>query len=540
MAASPAQPALWQRLLPPWGTPARSQAGSRSSRGGAPAVALTAATCAAAPLLPGIPEDRPSRRKRLFCFGLLASLVVGVGVASVVLGSQHNSSAAVASSDSAAAAGAAAAGDQGGGTSSGGTSSGSSTEQSGGGGGEGEEAGGEGSGGQGGEQEGSTESEGGIDEGGDDGGGGGQEAAAPAASEQGLAEGGGVPAPTTEWAGASPWDGSGSDAWDSGEEEEEGKGEAPATEKGEGEAGAAPSEEGSTAGGKAGYTLRFLAVGDWGRQGGSNQSEVAELMGRVAAADPPAQFVISTGDNFYEHGLQCLGTRSSVSNHDYCDSAPNCSRGMPRCKYSPLHQMNLALASRESSRRWHLKRTYTESFADGKVQLFFVDTSPFILRYYDKSNSWSRCTGGLWTQSWEEQLLLLEQELAASMADWKLAVGHHPTYSNGHHGNNSEVIAHLQPLFTKYGVQAYLCGHDHNLEHLAVQGYNVIVSGGGSESGREKVGSAFSHYYYPYSGFVSLLVDPEEMVVKFYTLEDDDLPAHTTLITRAGDSMRRP
>ena len=260
MAASPAQPALWQRLLPPWGTPARSQAGSRSSRGGAPAVALTAATCAAAPLLPGIPEDRPSRRKRLFCFGLLASLVVGVGVASVVLGSQHNSSAAVASSDSAAAAGAAAAGDQGGGTSSGGTSSGSSTEQSGGGGGEGEEAGGEGSGGQGGEQEGSTESEGGIDEGGDDGGGGGQEAAAPAASEQGLAEGGGVPAPTTEWAGASPWDGSGSDAWDSGEEEEEGKGEAPATEKGEGEAGAAPSEEGSTAGGKAGYTLRFLAV----------------------------------------------------------------------------------------------------------------------------------------------------------------------------------------------------------------------------------------------------------------------------------------
>ena len=42
------------------------------------------------------------------------------------------------------------------------------------------------------------------------------------------------------------------------------------------------------------------------------------------------------------------------------------------------------------------------------------------------------------------------------------------------------------------------------------------------------------------AGFVSLLVDPEEMVVKFYTLEDDDLPAHTTLITRAGDSMRRP
>jgi len=37
-----------------------------------------------------------------------------------------------------------------------------------------------------------------------------------------------------------------------------------------------------------------VQVGDWGRQGGSNQSEVAELMGKVADAQP-VQFVVTTG-----------------------------------------------------------------------------------------------------------------------------------------------------------------------------------------------------------------------------------------------------
>jgi hypothetical protein len=35
-------------------------------------------------------------------------------------------------------------------------------------------------------------------------------------------------------------------------------------------------------------------VGDWGREGKHNQSEVAELMGGVAA-DQPSQFIVSTG-----------------------------------------------------------------------------------------------------------------------------------------------------------------------------------------------------------------------------------------------------
>ena len=49
----------------------------------------------------------------------------------------------------------------------------------------------------------------------------------------------------------------------------------------------------------------FLVVGDWGRDGGSNQREVAIAMGR-RAEEIGARFVVTTGDNFYEDGVKSV------------------------------------------------------------------------------------------------------------------------------------------------------------------------------------------------------------------------------------------
>lgn len=46
-----------------------------------------------------------------------------------------------------------------------------------------------------------------------------------------------------------------------------------------------------------------VQIGDWGRQGLKNQSEVAAVMGELAHTRAP-EFIISTGDNFY----QCVPT----------------------------------------------------------------------------------------------------------------------------------------------------------------------------------------------------------------------------------------
>ncbi|XP_024032456.1 purple acid phosphatase 17-like, partial [Morus notabilis] len=49
-------------------------------------------------------------------------------------------------------------------------------------------------------------------------------------------------------------------------------------------------------------SLSFLVIGDWGRRGSFNQSEVAFQMGKVGEK-LDIDFVVSTGDNFYDNGL---------------------------------------------------------------------------------------------------------------------------------------------------------------------------------------------------------------------------------------------
>ena len=49
-------------------------------------------------------------------------------------------------------------------------------------------------------------------------------------------------------------------------------------------------------------------------------------------------------------------------------------------------------------------------------------------------------------QSWQANLLELESKLARSKAQWKIVIGHHPVYSNGHHNSTAELVQHVQPL----------------------------------------------------------------------------------------------
>jgi len=181
---------------------------------------------------------------------------------------------------------------------------------------------------------------------------------------------------------------------------------------------------------------------------------------------------------------------------------------------------------------------YTEKFAGGDVEIFFIDTTPFIMAMH--ATSWAKYDGGVLQQSWEAQLKEIEQRLASSTASWKLMVGHHPPRSNGHHGNNTELIDNLEPLLRRYGVRAYFSGHDHNLEHLRVvpdeeqtapggsgNSLHYFVSGGGSDCDRGFDSSVASLYQYPNPGFAVVAMKKKNLVVSFYTLESNHEPSYT-------------
>ncbi|WP_293370728.1 tartrate-resistant acid phosphatase type 5 family protein [Nevskia sp.] len=238
--------------------------------------------------------------------------------------------------------------------------------------------------------------------------------------------------------------------------------------------------------------LHFLVIGDWGRHGQEGQSETAGRLAAAARKLNPA-FVISTGDNFYPVGVASVDDPSwktsfediysdhalhtewyvVLGNHDY--------RGNPQAEidYSKI------------SRRWQLPaRYYTKTVHIGdnssaQAQFFFIDTSPMIEDYQQHPDKYAVAD-----QDAAAQLRWLEDALAQSKARWKIVIGHHPVYTVGKRkkaaggGIQKELEKALVPLFEKYRVQAYIAGHEHDLQVIRRPGGTVtyLVSGAGSET----------------------------------------------------------
>lgn len=70
--------------------------------------------------------------------------------------------------------------------------------------------------------------------------------------------------------------------------------------------------------------------------------------------------------------------------------------------------------------------------------------------------------------------------LTAARPSWLLVAGHYPIFSAGSHGDSTELKTYLLPLLTSYGVDAYLCGHDHVSEHLIHNHTHFFVAGAGA------------------------------------------------------------
>ena len=272
--------------------------------------------------------------------------------------------------------------------------------------------------------------------------------------------------------------------------------------------------------GKSG--LNFLVVGDWGKPEETAQAaRVAKEMGSIADGNV-SSFVISTGDNFYENGVvdafdplwlssfEQVYTASSLQcpwyvvlgNHDY--------RGNPDAE----------IAYSLRSNRWRMPARYyviQEQLADGgAADFFYLDTNMFVDVNF--GNQWLDAGSDA-----QEQLDWLTMVLGASEADWKIVVGHHPVFSGGQHGNTDQLIAAVKPLLERYGVQAYINGHDHDLQHIQVGGVHYLTSGTGAEV-RDTTSIDGTVFCASKLGFLSATLDKNEARMQF--LGDDGAVLH--------------
>ena len=279
--------------------------------------------------------------------------------------------------------------------------------------------------------------------------------------------------------------------------------------------------------------LNFLAVGDWGRGGHDNQAEVAGEMGKVAEA-LGARFVISVGDNFYEDGVTGLDDPQWKTSFEDVYTAPSLQVpwhvALGNHDYRGNTQAQLDYTSR--SRRWRLPaRWYArrERAPDGAtLDLFVLDTSPFIRAYLKDGGQKVKVAG----QDTDAQLAWFEQVLAASTADWKIVVGHHPVYSGNEYGGAPDLQARLDPLLQKHGVHLYLNGHDHDLQHVYRGAIHYVCTGAGSqmrEACSEPAGGDFCSLR---PGFVAVRLT--RSAIKLAYRDDTGAELHVVDIPRAA------
>jgi tartrate-resistant acid phosphatase type 5 len=255
--------------------------------------------------------------------------------------------------------------------------------------------------------------------------------------------------------------------------------------------------------------IHVVAFGDYGA-GSAQQAEVVRAIAQRNRS-MPFDLGITMGDNFNPCGVESVNDPkwksgwedlytplgfpfyAALGNHDYGHPALGCRFQ----RVSP----DAEVAYTTHSTSWHLPARYY-SFKAGPVLFLAIDTE-----------AWSA-----------EQLSWIKATLAASSADpdikWRIVYGHHPIYTSGAHSKDrkiSELRDQLLPVLKAGHVDVYICGHDHDMEHLRADGIEFLICGAGGAKLRAFPGSSQPASVFRASnyGFLDMVITETTFTAQF-------------------------
>jgi hypothetical protein len=307
--------------------------------------------------------------------------------------------------------------------------------------------------------------------------------------------------------------------------------------------------------------LHFLAIGDFGT-GGTDQATVAKAMKDFLAKNElKSEALLLIGDNFYGPAVPkpkskdkkekdknkepepppALFTTESkrwqtdieemyspdafpgpmyavLGNHDYHD---NQGGEKTQLAYSQL-----------PGKRWKMPAKWYRQDFGGLLTLICLDTNLYEVSgkpstrapKKDKYGKIIQAKGpvspgktraSLTPDEGKAQMEWLKAELAKPRAPFTVVMAHHPVYSNGDHGDTEALIEQWEPLLQEHKVHAYLCGHDHDLQHLEMEGKftsHVLSGGGGARTRALEHPERKMPYGRDVHGFTHITVKPDALI----------------------------
>lgn len=253
-------------------------------------------------------------------------------------------------------------------------------------------------------------------------------------------------------------------------------------------------------------TLRFFALGDWGRDGKYNQKTVADAMEKLASVKP-IRFVLSLGDNFYPNGVSSTDDSQWQTSFEKIYDGPNLTSVpwyVALGNHDYLSDPTAEIEYGTVCGRWTMPDyfyTVKIPLVSGSVRLVVLDTNPFEKSYYSDSGF-----DGKFVRDTVRQKRWMDSVFSLNDADWTIVSGHHPLYTGGLRVSEpNSVRASLLPIFQQYKLPVYFAGHEHDLQHLKSPDYtiNQFISGAGS-SLRETGTMKFTKFAASVNGFMSV------------------------------------
>jgi 3',5'-cyclic AMP phosphodiesterase CpdA len=320
----------------------------------------------------------------------------------------------------------------------------------------------------------------------------------------------------------------------------------------------------------------FFFFGDWGSNVPANESEslipyeeakVAAQVNKFAARVKP-NFIVPLGDNFYNNGVvsttdplwenvyRRLFTAPAtfvpwypvMGNHDYY------------LTHTPQAEINYYFEHKDS--RWtfpdyQYTRKWTIPGSKQTMEIVFINTVTLCPESHASDIGWptnanddypvkNKASYDLDRLIWQPTLQWISNTLAASTADLLMVAGHYHIYTNTIDDVSGTTEGYclqdkLVPLLKKYGVTAYIHGHEHNFEHFVLDGISYYTVGHGSD--KDDPISPGTHpagllYNKTVGGFGWANVKPSKLTVKFIDYKGVALYAYENKFKSAKRRLR--